>query len=136
MVTTDPGPGARLVGTAMSVPAVAIRASCHLSVAVDAFVRTGMRHLVVVDDEARAVGIVSYEHVSSAWLDPESRRAGRVEQVVVRPQPAATPEMTVRAAARLMVAEQVDVLPVVSEDGLLQGVLTALDVVALVAEES
>jgi CBS domain-containing protein len=131
VAATDPG--SKLVRTAMTVPAVAVRASCHVSVAVDAFMRTGMHHLVVVDENSRAVGVVAHEHVTAAWLDPESRRAGRIEQVLAGSQPTATPDMTVRAAARLMVARNVDVLPVVSSEGAVQGVLTASDIVALVA---
>lgn len=124
------------VRSVMSSTVVAVRSACHLSVAVDTFLRTGLRHLVVVDAEGRSGGILSYDGVAAAWLDPASRRASRVHEIVTDPDTTADPDASVQQVARLMVNARLDALPVVQRDGRLVGVVTRSDLVRLLAGPS
>jgi len=124
------------VRAVMSTTVVAVQGGCHLSVAVDTFVRTGLRHLVVVDAEGRSGGVLSHEHVTAAWLDTRSHTAPRVEDVATDPETYVTADATVQQAARLMRDTGVDAVPVVRRDGRLIGVLTRTDLVRLLAGPS
>ena len=124
------------VRSVMSSTVVAVRSVCHLSVAVDTFLRTGLRHLVVVDAEGRSGGIVSYDGVAAAWLDPDSRRASQVYELVTDPDTTADPDASVQQVARLMVNARLDAVPVVERDGRLVGIVTRSDLVRLLAGPS
>jgi len=121
------------VRAVMSSTVVAVRSGCHLSVAVDTFVRTGLRHLVVVDEEGRSSGILSHEHVTAAWLDARSHPAPRVQDIATDPGTYVDGDATVQQVARLMRDTGLDAVPVVRRDGRLGGVLTRTDLVRLLA---
>jgi CBS domain-containing protein len=117
----------------MSSTVVAVQGTSHLSVAVDTFVSTGLRHLAVVDPEGRSVGILSHARVSSAWLDPAFRHASRVNEIVSDLDTNVHPDTTMQQAARLMRDTGLDAVPVVQHDGRLVGVVTRTDLVSLLA---
>ena len=114
-------------------PAVAVDGACHLSVAFDTFIRTGLRHLAVVDGDGRSSGILSYEVVSAAWMEPLSRRASQVHEIVTDQETSVSPDTSVQQVARLMTEARLDALPVVQDGGLLVGVVTRSDLVRLMA---
>ncbi|MGZ4448230.1 MAG: CBS domain-containing protein [Nocardioides sp.] len=118
------------VGEVMSRRIVAIRSDCALSVAVDTFVRTSLRHLVVVDPDRRVRGLISAEQTLAALgVSGTTRRVA--DHVSARPP--VHHQDTVRRAAQVMLDELVDALPVVDDDGRVVGVLTWSDIVATVA---
>jgi CBS-domain-containing membrane protein len=121
------------VSQVMSPAVVVVQSSCHLGAAIDRFTGTGVRHLVVVDADGRLVGLVSHERVIAAWFDPLSRRPALVNDVVEGDGALVSPASTVQDAAHLMTALGLHALPVVHDDGLLAGVLTQTDLVALLA---
>lgn len=121
------------VAEVMSSAVVAIRSDCHLSVAVARFGGTGVRQLVVVDDEGRPAGVVSHERVGAAWLEPRGTRPTQVDQVVDAVGISVAPQTSVRSAARLMVRHNVHAVPVVDSSGVLVGVVTHTDLVRLLA---
>jgi acetoin utilization protein AcuB len=125
------GSGRRVaVSEIMSTRIVAIRSECDLKVAVDTFLRTALRHLVVVDEDRRCLGIISSEQVLAALSTRGSRRVGdRVDGPGLR----VPRDAPVRRAAELMVDELVDALPVTDDDGRVVGVVTWSDIVRLVA---
>ncbi len=137
----DPGPADesgspddlrdRLVVDVMSTTVVAVHAGARLSAAVDVFLRTGARHLVVVDQDGRPVGLLTHERVSAAWLDPRPAHAATTAELAVTRDVVVQPWTTVRTAARLMRDLALDAVPVVDDDGLVVGVLTLLDLVGL-----
>ena len=124
------------VRAVMSSTVVAVRGDCHLSVAVDTFVRTGLRHLVVVDTEGRSGGILSHERVTAAWLDARVRSGHQVQDIATDPDTYVETDATVQDVARLMRDTGLDAVPVVRRDGRLVGVLTRTDLVALLAGPS
>ena len=79
--TTTPDLRRTPVRLVMSSTVVAVLGGSRLSEAVDIFVRTGLRHLVVVDATGRSAGILSQESVTTAWLAPGSRRVSRVHEI-------------------------------------------------------
>ena len=117
----------------MSPAVVAVLAGSRLSEAVDTFVRTGLRHLVVVDATGRSAGILSQESVTTAWLAPATRRVSRVHEIVSHPDTSVHADTTVQEVAGLMRACRLDAVPVVGQDGRLIGVVTRTDLVRLLA---
>ena len=121
------------VRVVMSPAVVAVLAGSRLSEAVDTFVRTGLRHLVVVDATGRSAGILSQESVTTAWLAPATRRVSRVHEIVSHPDTSVHADTTVQEVAGLMRACRLDAVPVVGQDGRLIGVVTRTDLVRLLA---
>jgi CBS domain-containing protein len=129
-------PDAVPVAEVMSPAVVAIRADCHLSVAVDRFAITGVRQLVVVDAEGRLAGLVSHERVGAAWLEPRGSKPTWVHQVVEASGLSVPPQTSVREVAQLMVRHGAHAVPVVDSAGALVGVVTHTDLVRLLAGQS
>jgi CBS domain-containing protein len=121
------------VRAVMSSMVVALQSSSRLGVAVDTFVTTGLRHLAVVDPEGRSVGILSQERASTAWLDPVTRHASCVREIMGDPNTTVHADTTVQQVARLMSDTGLDAVPVVQPDGRLIGVVTRTDLVGLLA---
>ena len=114
----------------MSTQIVAIRSDCDLRVAVETFLRTALRHLIVVDEDRSCLGVVNSEEVLTALNLSGSRRVGdRVSGPGLRVHR----DAPVRRAAELMVDELVDALPVVDDIGHVVGIVTWSDIVRLVA---
>lgn len=121
------------VRAVMSSTVVAVQSSSHLSVAVDTFVTTGLRHLAVVDPEGCSVGILSHERASTAWLDPVTRHPSCVREIMGDPGTKVHADATVQQVARLMWETGLDAVPVVRPDDRLIGVVTRTDLVGLLA---
>ena len=127
----SPGSGRSVaVSEIMSRRIVAIRSECDLRVAVDTFLRTALRHLVVVDEDRTCLGIVSSEQVLAALGTRGSREVG---DQVASPGLRVHQDAPVRRAAELMIDELVDALPVADDDGRVVGIVTWSDIVRLVA---
>ncbi len=100
-----------------------------------------IRHLPVVDGEGQLVGILSDRDIKQHALPSQSGQtilarqehleALGVEAVMVRRVITAGPTMTMERAARLMLADQIDSLPVV-DGGTLIGLLTISDFLSYV----
>jgi CBS domain-containing protein len=130
-----PEPGQEtLVADIMTRRIVAIRSDADLSVALETFLRTSLRHLVVVDPDRTCRGLLSAERVL-ALLGTTPRRGHSVGDHVPAHQPRVHRGEPVRRAAEVMVLELVDALPVVDDDGRVVGVVTWSDIVAMVAGE-
>jgi CBS domain-containing protein len=93
------------------------------------------RHLVVVDDDLRPVGVIEELDIAAEW--PAGPRAPhhlpihRLLRFRSRPQVQNTDDIV--TAARTMRGAQVDAVPVVDADGRLRGLLTASHFVWLAA---
>lgn len=113
----------------MSRRIVAIRSDCELRVAVDTFLRTSLRHLVVVDPDRTCLGIITADQVL-AGLGSRRRQVGEhVRDGGLRVHL----DDPVRRAAEVMVNGLVDALPVVDDDGHVVGIVTWSDIIAMVA---
>src|SRR5262245_44006235 len=84
-----------------------------------------VRHLPVVDNQFRLIGIVSGRHRRRRRLDPTLR----VGDGMTRRVCAVRPDETARAAAELMLERRVGALPVIDADRRLLGIISETDFV-------
>ena len=119
------------VSAVMSRRVIAIRSDCDLAVAVDTFLDSGVRHLVVVDPDRTVRGLLSVDQVLAALALPGW--PGRIsEQVLVEPG-RVRPDDDLARAAEVMLDALVDVVVVADESGRVLGLLTWTGLVAHVA---
>lgn len=127
---------ALLVGDVMSSPPVVVRTHDSLWRAMDRFLATGLRHLVVLDESDVVVGVLDDRAVVSEWardaLGLHRRTVGALMRAATTRTIAVTRGTPVQEAARLMLERRVDALPVVGSDGRVVGVLTGSDLVRTV----
>lgn len=137
------------IGEIMTRGAITVRADLGLEQLVDLFLEQGLSRVPVVDDEGRAVGVVSKtdlvidQHergdteVSQLGAEEGGRHVhevGGLVRDVMTPiaftLPAST---TIGEAARRMLADNVHAVPVTSDKGQVIGWLSSTDIVAWVA---
>lgn len=118
----------------MSQPVLAVSARQPLGDALAVLVRTGLRHLAVVDDAERCVGVIADRAVAAAWaIDPAALEYVPVRRVL-DPRPSVVgADATVGDVARLMHVDGVDAVAVIDRAGLPLGMVTGSDLVALMA---
>lgn len=121
----------------MTTPVATIRAAAPVREAVELMKTRKIRHLPVLDDGGRLVGIVTDRDLRQMVFDPviqerlgdvvEALGALTVRDVMTWAVLTVRPESGIRQAARLMHEQKVGALPVV-EDGRVVGILTERDV--------
>jgi len=101
-----------------------------------ALMRAGrFRHLPVVDEQNRPVGILAGPDLGNIQTENELKQQAirgdgvllRVQQVMKSPVITTTPDYPLEEAARLMVDHHINSLPVV-EEGRLVGIVTSIDI--------
>jgi CBS domain-containing protein len=96
--------------------------------------RTGLRHLVVVDAERRCRGVLADRAVTAAWAADPSALEWESVGAVLDPRPAVVPaDATAADVARLMCLDRVDAAAVIDRGGYPLGVVTGGDLVTLMA---
>jgi CBS domain-containing protein len=122
-----------VVEDVMSSPPIVVRTYDSLWRAMDRFLATGLRHLVVLDEADVVIGILEDRAVVSQWAkDPlglHRRTVGAIMHAGRQRAVAVTRGTPLYEAARLMLERRVDALPVVGSDGHVIGVLTGSDMV-------
>ncbi len=119
----------------MSHPVLAVSASAYFSDALQALVTHGLRHLAVVDNEGRCVGLLTDRTVAAEWAGrPMGFIRRTVDSACVESQPVVDRAATVAAAARIMHRCGTDAVIVVDTDRRPLGILTGGDVIALLAK--
>jgi CBS domain-containing protein len=118
-----------VVSDVMATPPVVVRSHDSLWRAMDRFLATGLRHLVVLDEEDAVLGILDDRAVAAEWVG-DALRLHRVtigELLLASPaRPASIHRDTpLRDAARSMVRQGADALPVIGDDGRVAGIVTA-----------
>lgn len=121
------------VAAIMSHRLVAIRSDCDLSVAVSTFLRSALRHLVVVDPDRTVRGILSADQVLVALGRSDQCRVG--DQALSTPS-GVRPDDDVRVAAETMLDQMVEAVPVTDDTGRVVGIVTWSDLVAHAARAS
>lgn len=118
----------------MSVPVAVLRDRDSAWHALLRFAETGLRHLVVLDDADRLVGVLDDRRVLSRWpLDALSLHRMSVGHLVRPTQGRTVPpphvhlDRPVATAAAAMLRFSVDGLPVVDDDGAVVGIVTGSD---------
>jgi len=132
----------------MTFHPITVRPDLELEQLVELLLAKGLSRAPVVDDDGRLIGMVSKTDVV---LDYQIRGDTEVSQVggsfgghvhdapstvrdVMTPMPVAISETTsVGEAARRMLVEEVHAFPVVSDDGIVTGIVSATDLIAWIA---
>lgn len=123
------------VSTVMSHPVLAVSASASFTEALHALVAHGLRHLAVVDDEGRCVGLLADRTVAAEWAGLPMHFARRtVATACGEPQPIVEDDATVAIATRVMRRCGTDAVLVIDRDRRPLGILTGGDVIALLAK--
>jgi CBS domain-containing protein len=127
---------ARPVVEVMSHPVFSVTADLLLGDALAAMVRTGRRHIAVVDDDLRCRGVIGDRAVAAAWAhDPTALTRMMVGQLL-EPRPSIVgSDATVRDVARAMYLDGVDAVAVIDRTGTPIGMVTGGDLVALMATQ-
>jgi CBS domain-containing protein len=128
-VTTVP------VAELMSHPVVCVTPGTSLHDALVVMLRTGLRHLVVVDADKRCRGVLADRAVTAAWAANPSALEWQSVAAVLDPRPAVVPaDATAADVARLMCLDRVDAAAVIDRRGYPLGVVTGGDLVTLMAD--
>ena len=127
----------------MTTPVFAVGHTDNLKVVEEVMEWKHIRHLPVVDDDGRLVGLITHRDllracVSSVADIPQQEQDALLRGIPVRQMMRAdvltvSPESDVRAAARTMLDKKIGCLPVV-ENGKLVGILTEADFVRYMLE--
>lgn len=119
------------VSTIMSRRLIAVVSDCDLTVAVDTFLASGVRHLVVVDPDRTVRGLLSVDHVLAAFGMPGW--PGRVGDQVSGEPARVRPDDDLQRAAEVMLDALVDAIVVADDSGRVVGLVTWADLVAHIA---
>ena len=87
-----------------------------------------VRHLPVVDDQGRLVGVLSDRDILRALA---ARQPLRVADMMTRDVITTSPQVSAHTAAGLMLEHQISSLPVVNDTGALVGLVTQTDFLEL-----
>ncbi len=125
----------RPITQVMSKPAVVVLTHDLLDEALVKMINKGLRHLAVVDDSGRCVGVLSDRAITSAWAtDYEALSHRRVLSALDAEPATMSCSGAVVDAATVMRQTGVDAVAVVDADGRPVGVVTGSDLVALLAK--
>jgi CBS domain-containing protein len=122
------------VSTIMSRPVFTVTSEVVLASALTAMLRTGRRHLAVVDARGRCIGVIGDRALAAAWAtDPTAMAVMRVHELLdVRPS-LIDIDATVGDVARRMHGDAVDAVAVIDPIGGLAGMVTGSDLITLMA---
>ena len=120
----------------MTVHPVTVKPADSLKEALEKMDRGQFRHLPVVDDDGKLVGMVSERdirliHPSPLFVRPEHVPTQlfmiKVRQAAIRNPVSVGPAASLEQAAKLMLRWKVGALPVVGDGGVLVGIITYVD---------
>ena len=136
------------VKTLMTGSPLSVEPDAAAIAALDLMIEHGVRHLPVVDDGLRVVGVLSLEDLKASLPiavglrhPPDASERAQVRDVSVGDVMSFAP-ITIRAgesmgtAAERMADHRIGCLPVVDAEGRLEGILSETDVLRAVATES
>lgn len=130
----------------MSDRVVAVRAEDDVAAVHELMLHHGIRHVPVVDDEERLIGLISHRDLLRHALIEQADVPRSVEkavqsrilarEVMTEHPDAVSLEDDLFSAAQLMLEHKWGCLPVVGEGGRLVGILTEADFVRMAADEN
>lgn len=130
-----------LVKHLMTSPAISFFAEQTLPLAEEIMHLKHLRHLPVIDDARRLVGIVSHRDLLAAQISSQTglTREGRnaiqdsvrVGQIMTRDVWTVQPDVPASIAAATLLDRKFGCLPVVDGDGVLVGIITEHDLLRL-----
>lgn len=135
----DTGSHARLarqpIAKVMTRPPVIVSDRELLDDALVRMISSGLRHLVVVDETGRCVGVLSDRAITAVWATDFNALTVRTVASALGPEPATISVLDeVIDAAMLMRAAGIDAVAVTDTEGRPVGIVTGSDLVALLAK--
>lgn len=130
---TPSGIGALQVKEVMSVALVTVAHDESLLMAWEILQRTGFHHLPVMDGEGRCLGLIERAELAVACAAPATAVSEADVRGLVTSSALVHDDASVSRAAAVMTQAGSDALPVLDSSGALVGLLTARDLVALIA---
>ena len=128
MTTMDVGLSCQLARDVMSSPALTISPSATLWDAWRLMMTTGLRHLVVAEND-HVVGVLDDRAVFAQWpMGPLALRRNRVGEVMRGRTRCVAAGAQLRDVAIVMVEDSVDAVPVVDDEGAVLGIVTSSDI--------
>jgi CBS domain-containing membrane protein len=130
-----------LVKHIMSSPVISLFAEQTLPLAEDIMRLKHLRHIPVIDETNRLVGVVSHRDILAAQISSltgitmaarrEIQDRTKIAEIMTTDVWTAGPEMTAATAGRLLLDHRFGCLPVVDDAGLLIGIITERDFMTL-----
>lgn len=121
--------------TIMSSPCAIVRSDTSVWEVVERFLTGPARHVVVVDAQARSLGVIGTRHLAGLWpLDPKRLMATPVESLGCAAWIALHPTDDLRTCARTLTEHRLDAVPVLDDEGRVLGVVTARDITRALAD--
>lgn len=118
----------------MSQPVMSVSQELCVGDALTAMVASGLRHLVVVDDGSRCLGIITDRAIASAWATDPTALTRQSVRALLDSRPAIVGrDALVQDVARTMFVDGVDAVAVIDRSGHAVGIVTGSDLVALMA---
>jgi CBS domain-containing protein len=125
---------ARPAADIMSHPVRSVPSGALLDDVLAAMVRSGLRHLAVVDDGGRCLGVVGDRALVAAWAsDPMALARTPVRRVLDRRPSLVGVHATAGEVAREMYVDGVDAVAVIERSGQPVGMITGSDLIRLMA---
>jgi CBS domain-containing protein len=122
------------VSAIMSRPVFTITTDVVLANALMAMVRTGRRHLAVVDARDRCVGVIGDRALAAAWAsDPTALAVMCVHHLLDARPSVVGLDATVGDVARRMHGDAVDAVAVIDSTGVPVGMISGSDLIGLMA---
>jgi len=119
----------------MSQTCGTINAGASLRDVVDRFLTGHGRHLIVIDDDGRCVGVLGPRHVAQAHrFDTRCDTEIPVEDLGPAPWIAVRPDDDLRTCAQALVEYDLDAIPVLDPERRVLGVVTAHDITRAAAD--
>ena len=116
-----------LVGDLMTPVVMALYPSDTLDAARIEMKFGHVRHLPVIDEEVRVVGLVSQSDLLSSWWAQGSATPVSVAPVMTTRLQVVTADTPIQEAIALLIEHRISCLPVVDKEGRLVGILTEGD---------
>jgi acetoin utilization protein AcuB len=85
------------------------------------------RHCVVVDSSGKIAGVISDRDILRELSRPAGRQARSLDQIMTRAPFTVQRHTPIRDAVSKMLAQRINCLPVVSDDGTVCGIVTSTD---------
>jgi CBS domain-containing protein len=118
----------------MSKPTVTIEARALLDRALRKMITKGLRHLAVVDEDGRCLGMLSDRTIAAAWATDYEALSRQTVMTALDLEPAVLSEhCAVVDAARIMRRTGTDAVAVIDGDRRPIGVITGSNLVSLLA---
>jgi magnesium transporter len=104
---------------------------------IERFLTGPNRHLIVLDDDGRCLGVLGPRHIAQAHrYDLGSDSEIRVKDLGYAPWIALHPDDDLHTCAQMLIEHDLDAIPVLDADHRVLGLVTALDIVRVVADEA